>query len=190
MSFYPDKVKGGGASFKNNINAKVQYSDQNILTCSWSCRWISGNHITLLLWYCSLLDDAVLLFAVIPASSGSITRDGADREETRGQYPFLQKNSSYSTTSILRPPWIRIRFSVSGKLYWVALTTSKKIKSARCKRVIFVTELFDIAVNDFDAKKSALYSWVFIVILTQCSFKFWETGSWVVAVETRFHCNV
>ena len=46
----------------------------------------------------------MLLFAVIPASSGSITRDGADREETRGQYPFIQCTRVYSGTSGLRPP--------------------------------------------------------------------------------------
>ena len=33
-------------------------------------------------------DNVLVLFAVIPTSSGSITGYGADGEETRGQYPF------------------------------------------------------------------------------------------------------
>ena len=46
-------------------------------------------------------------------------------------------------------------------------TRNEKKKHAketdRCEWLLIVTDLYDIAVNDFDAKKSARYSWEFIV---------------------------
>ena len=50
-------------------------------------------------------------------------------------------------------------------------------ENTHCKWVLVVTELFNIAVNDFGAKKSAHYSWVLavtevVVRGTQCILKF------------------
>ena len=50
-------------------------------------------------------------------------------------------------------------------------------KTARCRRVLVVTELFNIAVNDFDAKKFAPCRRVLVVTElvvsgTQCTLKF------------------
>ena len=36
-------------------------------------------------------------------------------------------------------------------------------KTARCRRVLKVTELFDLALYDFDAKKSTCFKWVLVV---------------------------
>ena len=44
-------------------------------------------------------------------------------------------------------------------MHWVPLTMGKKMP----KKLLVITELFNIAVNCFDAKKSALYNWVLIV---------------------------
>ena len=49
-----------------------------------------------------------------------------------------------------------------------------KEKAARCRRVLIVTELFNIAVNEYCTRKSACYSRVFVVIEfvisgTQCT---------------------
>ena len=44
-------------------------------------------------------------------------------------------------------------------LHWVTLTTSKKMQ----KKLLFVTKSFRIAVNDFDAMKSAYCSWVLVL---------------------------
>ena len=46
-------------------------------------------------------------------------------------------------------------------IHWAPLTTSKE--TARYSRVLVVTKLFNMAVNDFDAKNSARYSQVLVV---------------------------
>ena len=49
-------------------------------------------------------------------------------------------------------------------LHWISLTTNKDAKgTARYKLKLVVSELFHIAVNDFDAKKSVRYSRVLVV---------------------------
>ena len=56
----------------------------------------------------------------------------------------------------------------------------RRLCESNCKWLLVVNEVFDIAVNNFDAKKSARYSWVLIVtklvvagilLVVQCSYQ-------------------
>ena len=42
-------------------------------------------------------------------------------------------------------------------------------ETARYKWIFVLTNLFNIAVNDFDAKKFARHSWVLVISGTNCS---------------------
>ena len=59
---------------------------------------------------------------------------------------------------------IRCWFSLEHFI-WSHLNRAKKDakETAHCKRKLFVTKLFNIVVNDFDANKSARYSRVLVV---------------------------
>ena len=52
---------------------------------------------------------------------------------------------------------------VVTELFNIAVNDFDAKKSACYKSVFVVTELFNIAVNDFDAKKSARHKWVLVV---------------------------
>ena len=69
---------------------------------------------------------------------------------------------------------LRARHGSLGSAYNEQKDTKE---NTHCKWVLAVTELFNIAVNDFGAKKSAHHSWVLavtevVVRGTQCILKF------------------
>ena len=72
-------------------------------------------------------------------------------------------------------PSISIFITISKHLHWIPLTTSRKIK----KKPLFVPELFNAAVNDFSAKRSA-----------RCNRTYHKRNSSVVDCDIEWHHNV
>ena len=73
-------------------------------------------------------------------------------------------------------------------------------KTACCRRVLIVTKLFNIAVNDFDANKSTRCRWVlvvteFVVSGTQCTFILANFGKTYIQdkhscyIKHRYYCK-
>ena len=70
----------------------------------------------------------------------------------------------YPTLSAKLPSKSKFLLTFTGSTLGTVYNELKDAKeTARCKQVLVVTELFNFAVNDFNAKKSAHYSQVLVV---------------------------
>ena len=61
----------------------------------------------------------------------------------------------------------------------------RRLRESRCKWLLVVNEVFDIAVNNFDAKKSVHYSWLIVVIELDCKWDTMYLGPWWLGFRSK-----